>query len=270
MSDSIKLPKLDYSEILETGKALHSYSKLVGAVRAAMTPEQKDYWHISLRVAPQGFRTTPIPTPDGRTFEILLNLVSHSAIITTSTGLDVKLPLNGQSIYNFSRDILSALDSMKINPVIDLEKYEDKSHLTYIPEVAGDIFRSYSIIDVIFKEFKGGLTQETSPVQLWPHHMDIAFTCYTAAGLIEQIGFGYLTGDEAIEEPYLYITAYPELEDYRGIELVDKAYWHTEGWQGVVLKYSDLARENNPREILLEHLQKTFDQMITRVQNARC
>ncbi len=93
--------------------------------------------------------------------------------------------------------------------------------------------------------------------------MDIAFTCYPhTKDNIEQITFGYLTGDSGIEEPYFYITAYPEIEDISGIKLAHDAHWNSEGWQGVVLKYKDLIATDNPGAILIGYLQNTLDQIL--------
>lgn len=256
-------PVLDYSKILSTRDTIHSYARLLGAIRAKMTPEQKDYWHISLRTGPQGFRTTPIPYESGSTFEISLNLISHSVQISTSTGHNRNLPLTGQSEEQFSNEVLSILETMDIKPDIDLEKFGDNSDMFYDPADASEIFKSYSLIDIIFKTFKGAIPFETSPVQIWPHHMDIAFTCYPhTKEKTEQIAFGYLTGDSGIEEPYIYITVYPELNDYSQIELTDTAYWHTDEWQGAVLKYKDLISTENPGEALINHLKNTYDQII--------
>jgi hypothetical protein len=263
MADTFKFPILDYERILKTRETIHSYAKFIGAIRAKMTPEQKDFWHISLHTGPQGFRTTPIPNEDGSTFEISLNLISHSASISSSAGNVRSTPLKGQSISAFSSQLLSALENMNIKPDIDLEKFQDDSELEYQADIASDIFRSYSAIDIIFKTFKGAITFETSPVQLWPHHMDIAFTCYPhTKDNIEQITFGYLTGDSGIEEPYFYITAYPEIEDISGIKLANDAHWNSEGWQGVVLKYKDLIATDNPVETLTGHLKNTFNQLM--------
>jgi Family of unknown function (DUF5996) len=264
MTDTLKFPVLNYEKIYNTKKAVDYYSKFVGAIRANMTPEQKNYWHISLHSGPQGFRTTPIPNDDGNTFEISLNLISHSAKISSSTGNVRSIPLKDRSISAFSNELLSVLETLNIKPDIELEKFQDNSELAYDKNIASDIFRSYSLIDILFKTFKGTITYETSPVQLWPHHMDIAFTCYPGPEnkKIEQIGFGYLTGDETVQEPYFYVTAYPEIEDISDIALIKDAYWNPDGWQGVVLKYGDLIKTNNPSETLMTHLQNTFDQII--------
>ncbi|MCH7517797.1 MAG: hypothetical protein IH964_02055 [Candidatus Dadabacteria bacterium] len=263
MNTKNKFPILDYEQILNTRDTIHSYARFIGAIRAKMTPQQKDYWHISLQTGPQGFRTTPIPNVDGNTFELSLNLLSHIAHISSSTGYEESIPLNGQSISELSSEILSVLESMNISPDIEIEKFKDNSYLEYNPDIASEIFRSYSLIDSIFKAFKGTITFETSPVQLWPHHMDIAFTCYTRSkGNMEQIAFGYLSGDAGIEEPYFYITVYPELENYGQINLIDGAYWHTDEWQGAVLKYNDLIKTDNPGTILMGYLQNTLDQIL--------
>lgn len=256
-------PILDYDKILGTRDALHSYAKLLGTIRAKMTPQQKDYWHISLATGPQGFRTGPIPFENGSTFELSMNLISQAVHISTSTGHSRNIPLTGQSVAQFISEVLSILENMDIKPDIDLDKFSSDSDLEYNPAVASDIFKSYSLIDIIFKTFKGSITFETSPVQLWPHHMDIAFTCYPhTKESIDQIAFGYLTGDETVEEPYFYITAYPELEDTSDITVVNDAYWNPDGWQGVVLKYTDLINSDNPGELLINHLQGTFDQIL--------
>ncbi len=256
-------PILQYEQILKTSDAIHSYARLLGAIRAKMTPEQKEYWHISLRTGTQGFRTTPIPNEDGSTFELSINLLSHRVEISSSLGHNRNIPIKGQSASHFTSEVLSVLETMGIKPDIDLEKFSDNSDLEYDPATASKIFKSYSLVDIIFKTFKGSITLETSPVQLWSHHMDVAFTCYPASkDNMDQIAFGYLTGDSGIEEPYFYITVYPELEDYSHINLLEPAYLHTEGWQGVILKYNDLIKTDNPGGLLMDYLDNTFSQFM--------
>lgn len=264
MDHKYAFPGLSYDEIVRTSDAIHSYLKLLGAVRAEMTPKQKDYRHISLRTGPQGFRTTPIPNIDGNAFELAINLISHNISVSSLTGQNYTIPISGQSQAALTRELLSALDTINIKPGIDLDKFRDESQFEYRKDLASEIFRSYSIVDIIFKKFQGTLKLETSPCQLWPHHMDIALTCYTAteSNTIEQVSFGYLIGDKTVEEPYFYITAYPEIDGISQIELKSHAYWNKDGWQGVVLKYGDLIKSAKPADSLLAHLQDTYDQFI--------
>ncbi len=263
MTDKTEYPELQYNEILKTRDTIHGYAKLLGAVRGSMTPPQKDHRHISLRAGPAGFRTTPIPTGDGHNFEILLDLVAHFVAIGTSQGYTWTMPIEGQTLTKFTEDVLSELGKLGIDPKIDRAKFKDATERVYNAQQASDIFRFYSIFDMVLKEFKGTLTQETSPVQLWPHHLDIAFTCYTESGSL--ITCGFLTGDTTIEEPYFYILTYPKLVDISGIALGGKAYWHTEDWQGVILKYGDLIKADSPKQELLNHLRTTFEQVLEKI-----
>lgn len=260
MSDKIEYPDVDYRGEQETIESIHGYARLLGAIRGSMTPKQKDYWHISLRTGPLGLRTTPIPSPDGHTFELLLDLVSHSALVTTSQGYTWTLPIEGQPLKAFTESVLNELWKLGIKPEIDMEKFQDGTERTYNFQAASDLFRFYSIFDMALKEFKGTLSQETSPVQLWPHHMDIAFACFAESGLL--ITCGFLPGDGSIEEPYFYITAYPEIDDTSAITLEGGAYWHTVDWQGIIYKYGDLKGYDSPREELLRHLGSVFDQIL--------
>ena len=260
MTDKTDYPELIYSEISQTMEIIHGYSKLIGAIRGSMTPPQKDYWHISLSTSPLGFRTTPIPTGDGHTFEILLDLTSHAAAITTSKGYTWSLPIERQTLKSFTEQVLSELGKLGIDPAIDREKFIDETERVYDYQFASAIFRFYSIFDMVLKEFKGTLTQESSPVQLWPHHMDIAFACYAETDLLVTCGF--LTGDTTIEEPYFYITVYPELEDIHSLSLCENAYCHTEEWQGIIMTYRHLLLAESPEEELQKHLKITFDQIL--------
>lgn len=260
MKDNIEYPEIDYKDSIQTIEALNGYARVLGAIRASMTPPQKDYRHISLRTGPLGLRTTPISTPDGNTFELLLDLVSHSVSITTSKGYTWSMAIEGQTLYDFKESVISELWNLGIKPVIDGKKFEDNTQKEYDYLKATELFRFYSIFDMALKEFKGALTQETSPVQLWPHHMDIAFSCYADSALL--ITCGFLPGDESIEEPYFYITVYPEIEDTSSVKLDGKAYWHTVDWQGIIYKYGELKQFESPRGELLRHLGSTFDQIL--------
>ncbi|MEW8193271.1 MAG: DUF5996 family protein, partial [Candidatus Thiodiazotropha sp.] len=117
------------------------------------------------------------------------------------------------------------------------------------------------------KAFKGGLREETSPVQLFPHHFDLAVNWFSGRLVPgadpadeehadEQMNFGFVTGDESIPDAYLYVTAYPEPGDWMELELKHGAYWHTDGWVGAILPYAELLRQDQPYTLLLVYLQQ--------------
>jgi hypothetical protein len=74
----------------------------------------------------------------------------------------------------------------------------------------------------------------------------------------EQMNFGFSTGDDEIPEPYFYITAYPFNEELVKPDLPANAYWHTEGWKGAVLKYSELVSSASPDKLLIRLFNKVL------------
>jgi hypothetical protein len=77
---------------------------------------------------------------------------------------------------------------------------------------------------------------------------------------MEQMNFGFSTGDEAIPEPYFYITSYPFPDYVLGLELSHNAYWHKESWKGAVLKYSEIA-DKDGKEIILNYFNEVKDKV---------
>jgi hypothetical protein len=114
------------------------------------------------------------------------------------------------------------------------------------------------------KRFKAKQHVETSPVQLWPHHFDIALLVLPGRKIPgedprdaelsdEQMNFGFVPGDEGIREPYFYATAYPNPKRPRPT-LPRGARWQKRGWDGAVLPYAALIAARNPQKRLLEFL----------------
>ncbi|MCP5048121.1 MAG: hypothetical protein GY940_13195 [bacterium] len=68
------------------------------------------------------------------------------------------------------------------------------------------------------------------------------------------MNFGFVTGDETVNEPYFYITAYPLPEELPKIKLPAGVQWKTEGFNGAVLKYEELTKSNDPKSLLMDYL----------------
>jgi len=64
------------------------------------------------------------------------------------------------------------------------------------------------------------------PVRLWPHHFDVAI-------LRDNLGVGFLAGDEAIEEPYWYVYNTPMPD---AVPPLTVGEWHRGEWTGAVLR----------------------------------
>lgn len=257
-------PSLPDQELQSNLASLKIYAQVLGKIRRALTPRQKHWWHVSLRTAATGLTTTPIPA-GSTTFELLLDLTIHQLVITTNRGERLHKLLHGQSAAAFCADTLGALSYLGIQPQIDRSLFESDDPVKYEPSAISRYWQALAQIDSLLKQFRGELHEETGPVQLWPHNMDLALLWFSGRHVPdtgpddeekadEQMNFGFEPGDSLIPRPYFYITAYPTPNGLVGTPLPGDAYWHTEGFTGAVLLYDSLLAADNAAEKLLDFL----------------
>ena len=259
-------PKLTLSTWQPTRDTLQAYTKIVGRVRRILSPPQKHWCHISLPLSPVGLTTTPIPCRDhGRTFDIEFNFFTHETTVRTNSGdIDV-ITLEGQSPRDFGEELLEILASFDIDVELPAALLTSTEEGSYNDAAVEAYWQALCRIDSLFKQFKGELRQETTPVLLWPHHLDLAFM-WLSGRLVpdqdpedeeladEQMNFGFSTGDSTINEPYFYATAYPLPPGLIGSPLPEPAYWHTAGFSGAILPYAGLLDHDDPDQLLLDFL----------------
>ncbi|MCB8984666.1 MAG: hypothetical protein H6659_12630 [Ardenticatenaceae bacterium] len=257
----ISLPPLPLTDWQATRDTLQTYAQLLGQIRRALSPAQKHWWHISLHTTAVGLTTTPIPAGD-QIFELTLDLTRHQLGLATNRGETAVIPLGGQSAAAFCAETLSILHGWDIDPAIDQTKFADETEGAYSETAVSTFWHALFQIDAVLKEFKAGFRGETSPVQLWPHHFDLAVVWLTGRLVPgqdpdnpdyadEQMNFGFSAGDQSIPEPYFYATAYPTPAEFTSGALPEEAYWQAAGWTGAVLPYAVLVPDPHPRERLL-------------------
>lgn len=261
-----EFPSLTLSEWQETRDTLQGYCRLMSAIRRSSCPRQRHWSHVSLRVVPEGLITTPIPSSSG-TFGLRLDLVHHKLRILSSAGQSLDLPVEGQSLARLHSEVMGALKGLEVGSEVEAEPFSDSSSGEWDSAALTRYRQALVQIDAVFKAFKGEQRQETSPVQLFPHHFDLAFAWFSgrqAPGQEEKgedwsderMTFGFVTGDEAVAEPYFYATAYPEPEGFVGSPLPESAYWNEAGFSGALLPYAALEQADEARQLLAEFLRR--------------
>lgn len=262
MSSSI-FPSLSLADWQPTRDTISGYAQVLGKVRRALAPPQKHWWHVSLHVAATALTTTPIAAGDV-TFEMLLNFKRHELLIITSRGERNSIPLQGQSVAAFSTETVDALAELGIKAEVDGSLFADDSAGAYDEAAVARFWQALTQIDAVLKGFKASFRGESSPVQLWPHHFDLALLWFSGRLVPdqdpgdpeyadEQMNFGFSTGDTTIADPYFYATAYPAPAGLTDQPLPADAYWHSEGFTGAVMMYETLVTAGKPKEKLLAY-----------------
>jgi len=235
----------------------------LSAIRRELAPRQKHWYHASLRVNGAGLTTTPMPL-EGAAVELALDLTAHRVILTTSRGEQWSTRLRGQPLSEFWNELTAAFAALRL-PFNFPKPDQPDAPVAYDTALIENYWRALSQVDLLLKQFQSELRQETSPVQFWSHHFDLAMLWFSGRLVPgqdpaneeyadEQMNFGFSLGDKGIPEPYFYITAYPTPKDFANSPLPQGACWQTDGWTGAVLLYKTLAASTTPTTLLLDYL----------------
>jgi hypothetical protein len=267
MTPTTSFPPLALVDWLPTRDAIHAYAQALGKIRAALTPRQRYWWHISLHVTETGLATPPIPlAPDGSTLVLRLDLRQHRLEIDLPAHPSKTLPLAAPwSSRGFLGQALDMLAAAGVDANIDRAGFGQETPLSYDPIAAERFGASLRLVDAVFKRFQAELPGETSPVQLWPHHFDLALTWFTGRKVPgfdatdeewadEQMGFGFVTGDAGFPDAYFYVTAYPWPPALAAAPLRRPARWVHRGWKGALLPYAALGKRKHPAAYLFDFL----------------
>jgi hypothetical protein len=255
-------PHLDAAAITTTKDALHDYARVVGAWCKSGRRNRKHWWHASLRPSLTGLTTDVIyGAPD---FEIELDLINSRLDVKTATGTTSEL-LCGQPSAQIASMVKAALLSVGVAeammPADDAGS--DTERPEYSAEQASSMQRTLASVVAAMEDFRAGIREETSPIQLWPHHFDLSMIWLPGPkveGQVpadeefadKQMNFGFTFGDTTIPEPYFYVTAYPLPDGLPEVPLPPGTEWRSEGFSGAVLLYRDLVVRPDPDIYLLD------------------
>ncbi len=252
----VRFPAVKVGAFEETRDALQAYSKVLGGWLKMARAYRKHWWHSSLCLSLTGLTTGIVRGASD--FEIELCFVT-SQCRTKTLGGDHITALDGQS----GAELAAWLDESLAECGVDTslgpgEGVRSETTFTgYSPEQAKNLHGALSSVAASLEHFRAGIREETSPIQIWPHHFDLSMIWLPGdkiAGLDpndeesadKQMNFGLTFGDSSIPDPYLYITAYPHNDRLQETELPDGANWHSKEFNGVVLRYNDLIAMPDP------------------------
>jgi hypothetical protein len=287
-------PALPLSEWQDTYATLHRWVQMVGKTRLALAPMQNHWWQVTLYLTSRGLGTSPMPIANG-TLEIELDFLDHQLVARTSEGDVRSLPLVPRSVADFYDEYMSVLRTLGVVPrihpvpveIVDATPFlEDGEHASYDADAAHRCWRALLAADGILKEFRGRFLGKSSPSHFFWGAFDVACTRFSGrrapphpggvpncpdyvmleAYSRECISAGWWPGSPgtAVEEPAFYAYSYPEPPGCADapIRPADASYNATmREW---ILPYEAVRNAADPRAMVLEFLESTYEVAATR------
>ena len=274
-------PALPYEAWKDSYATLHLWLQIAGKIRLAQSPWVNHQWHVTLYVTARGLTTSPIPHGE-RVFQIDFDFTDHRLVLSTSDGAARSLPLEPQSVADFYRRLMAAMDELGV-PVRIVKKPNEMAHAiafdkdqaqrAYDAESVQRFWRALVQADRVFKIFRGRFRGKCSPVHLFWGAADLAVSRFSGRTAPEHPGgmpnmpdrlvreayshecssCGFWAGGERYPHPMFFSYAYPEPPGFKAaLPGYDAALGE------YVLPYEAVRTAASPDDTLLEFLQSTY------------
>jgi hypothetical protein len=249
-----RLGKVAPTQLAPARLLLHHAAQLVAAVGRSLVPARPDDGHTSLewRAEPRGLAGEEVP--GARPWRAVLNLEETWVEVLVGTTVVDRLPLQGHS----RREAFEWLDEragglgapagrLSLEAPYALPAHPFGAGVAFEAPADGslaEVARWFASADAVLREVARSWPG-SAPVRVWPHHFDVGSVLPLGGGQGEDaptIGIGLSPGDEAIAEPYFYVTPWPVPAAGESLpSLPAGGRWHREGWTGALLTGSEVV-----------------------------
>jgi len=279
------LPELPLAQWEGTKDTLHLWAQIVGKVRMASTAPRNHWWHVPLYVDVRGLTTRRLHGENDLAFKIDFDFVDHRLVVATDRGDIESFELaDGLSVADFDEKLHATLAGLEIDVPILEQPYrvptttpfpEDRLHASYDRDAVERFWRVLEWTDGVLEEFAGWYCGKSSPVHLFWHGLDLAYTRFGGgrapalpdadpvdreAYSHDVISFGFWPGDANVREPTYYSYTAPEPDGLREQPLQpSEAHWAPqESGSLALLPYDAVQQALDPRAALLAFLESAY------------
>lgn len=275
-------PALPLAEWEDTRATLHMWTQMVGKVCLALNPNVNHWWAVALHVSPRGLTTHGIPYARG-TFEMEFDFIDHALRITTSRKEIKTIALAPRTVADFYREFMAALASLKIDPkiwpmpveILDPIRFDkDTQHASYDHEYANRCWRILMSVATICEEFRARFIGKASPVHFFWGSFDLAASRFSGRRAPERPGAdswtreayshevssgGWWPGQGGFDAPMFYAYAAPEPAGFRTATVRPPEAFYEAKLGEFLLPYDAVRKSADPRSMLLDFLQTTYE-----------
>jgi len=279
-------PALPLEAWKATCETLHMWTQIVGKVRLRLMPHLNHWWEVPFYLTSRGLTTTPIPFRD-RTFDATFDFIDHVLTFQTSEGRTEMIPLRPQPVADFYHAVMATLQRLAIDVRIwtmpsevatPVRFEEDRQHASYDAAYAHRFWRILLAVDGILKEFRAGFIGKASPVHFFWGGFDLAVTRFSGrrapvregADSITREGYshevsscGFWPGSGSLTGPGFFSYAAPEPPGFKDARIRPAQAFYSAEFSNFLLMYDDVRSAADPRAMVLEFLQSTYEAAAT-------
>lgn len=278
------LPELPLEQWEPTKDTIHLWAQIVGKVKLAVTPLRNQWWNVPLYLDARGL-TTRVLRQGERSFRIDLDCIEHRLNLVTDQSRSAGFELvDGLSVAAFYERLMALLTEAGIEVRIRAEPFgvpmitpfpQDNEHASYDAAAVERYWRVLDWTHWVFEAFAGWFSGKASPVQLYWHSLDLAYTRFSGRDAPrdpqvdsvtreaydqELISFGFWAGDSKWRFPAFYSYAAPEPEGLTDQPLEPgPARWAAaNGGHLALLTYDEVRGSEDPQRELLRFLESAY------------
>jgi hypothetical protein len=279
-------PALALKDWKDTRDTLHMWTQVVGKIRLKLAPHLNHWWQVPLYLTSRGLTTTPIPY-GAREFDATFDFIDHMLILQMSDGRSERIALRPRSVADFYAELMASLHRLAIDvriwtmpsEVPDAIRFEeDTQHASYDAAYAHRAWQVLLAADEILKEFRARFIGKASPVHFFWGGFDLAVTRFSGRPAPERVGADRITregyshevsscglwfGSGSLTGPAFYSYAAPEPPGFKETRIRPAAAFYSEEFSNFLLRYDDVRQASNPRGMVLEFLQSTYEAAAT-------
>ncbi|MEO9854188.1 MAG: DUF5996 family protein [Reichenbachiella sp.] len=256
-------------ELVPVRKSLHQAIQLVSAVPRNILPKDPTDGMSSLEWNAQLESLESLPvTNDHGEIRVGLKFETFALYITVDHDSKVALELSGRSVdqgLTWLKAELAKYDISSESINLDLPYEIENYDYSKILQVNNEALTVFGQLYQMTAEVLADITrkwEEAFDIRCWPHHFDLATLIPLETDqeneITKSIGIGLSPGDDGINEPYVYVNIWPQVEVVTLQQhKLAQGDWNTEGWSGAVLPYSQMSET--------DHLGKAFEQFTSAV-----
>lgn len=250
-----------------TRATLHAYAHAVAALPRAHALAHPSWWHISLKVRPDGLVTDAMPLPAGGSAFIRMDPRTHLVMFETSTGESRAFPMNADLTgTQMGSALIAAGAEFGLAGAYDRARFENDDPRPYNEANALALFQAFVAADAVFTAHRNRIGGMVGPIQLWPHGFDLAFEWFGTRSVVPkddgasveqpaQLNLGFYPAGDA----YFYSNPWPFEADLQEVPLPGGAQWHTDGWDGSILAYTDVADRTDGADQVLAYAKAVYE-----------